>query len=114
MVRNTYRLYGGWWDGDPAHLKPPPAGVLARQLADLAGGAGVLAVRAQERSEAGDHRLACQLIELAAQASEDPGLWRLRSRRYLARAEQETSLMAKGVFTDAARSGDERLAALEP
>ncbi|MGN6695064.1 MAG: alkyl sulfatase dimerization domain-containing protein [Aquihabitans sp.] len=113
VVHNTYRLYGGWWDGDPAHLKPPPAGALARELADLAGGAGVLAGRAQERSEAGDHRLACQLVELAAQASEDPGVWRLRSQLYLARAEQETSLMAKGVFTEAARSGDERAAALE-
>jgi alkyl sulfatase BDS1-like metallo-beta-lactamase superfamily hydrolase len=113
VVRNTYRLYGGWWDGDPAHLKPPPAEALARELADLAGGASVLAVRAQERSEAGDHRLACQLIELAARASKDPGLWRLRSRLYLARAEQETSLMAKGVFTEAARAGDARITALE-
>ena len=22
LVRNIWRLYGGWWDGDPAHLKP--------------------------------------------------------------------------------------------
>ncbi len=25
VVRNIWRLYGGWWDGDPAHLKPPSA-----------------------------------------------------------------------------------------
>ena len=24
VVRNVWRSYGGWWDGDPAHLKPPP------------------------------------------------------------------------------------------
>lgn len=113
VVRNTYRLYGGWWDGDPAHLKPPPAAALARELADLAGGADVLAARAQERSEAGDHRMAGQLVELAAHASEDPGIWRLRSQLYLARAEHESSLMAKGVFTEAARAGDERAAGLE-
>jgi alkyl sulfatase BDS1-like metallo-beta-lactamase superfamily hydrolase len=113
VVRNTYRLYGGWWDGDPAHLKPPPATALAIELADLAGGVEVLAGRAQERAEAGDHRMACQLVELAAQASADPGVWRLRSRLYLARAEHETSLMAKGVFTEAARAGDEHAAALE-
>src|SRR5262245_62150677 len=23
-VRNVWRLYGGWWDGNPAQLKPPP------------------------------------------------------------------------------------------
>ncbi len=113
VVRNTYRLYGGWWDGDPAHLKPPPAGALARELAELAGGADALAGRAQACSEAGDHRMACQLVELAAQATDDPGTWRLRSRLYLARAEHESSLMAKGVFTEAARSGDERAARVE-
>mgnify|MGYP002138717936 CR=1 FL=1 len=114
VVRNTYRLYGGWWDGDPAHLKPPPAAALAVELAELAGGADVLAARAQACSEAGDHRMACQLVELAAQASEDPGIWRLRSRLYLARADHESSLMAKGVYTEAARAGDERAADLDP
>ena len=108
VVRNTYRLYGGWWDGDPANLKPPPALDLARELADLAGGADTLAERAQTCSEVGDHRLACSLIELAARASDDPGIWRLRSQLYRARAELETSLMAKGVYREAARSGDAR------
>lgn len=111
VIRNVWRLYGGWWDGDPAHLKPPPADALARELADLAGGADALAARARACSEAGDHRLACQLVELAARATDDPGIWRLRSDLYRTRAEVETSLMAKGVFTEAARSGDERLAA---
>ncbi|WP_426573540.1 alkyl sulfatase dimerization domain-containing protein [Aquihabitans sp. McL0605] len=114
VVRNTYRLYGGWWDGDPAHLKPPPAASLAREIADLAGGPDLLATRAQALADVGDHRLACQLIELAAQASDDPGIWRLRSQLYLARAEHESSLMAKGVYTEAARAGDDHAATLEP
>lgn len=113
VVRNTWRLYGGWWDGDPAHLKPPPAEALAREVADLAGGAVTLAERAQTCSELGDHRLACSLIELAARASEDPGIWRQRSEIYRRRAEHETSLMAKGVFNEAARAGDERATQLE-
>ena len=114
VVRNTYRLFGGWWDGDPAHLKPPAASALAGEVADLAGGVDVLGSRAQALSAAGDHRLACQLIELAAQASDDPGVWRLRSQLYLDRAAFETSLMAKGVFTEAARSGDEYAATPAP
>jgi alkyl sulfatase BDS1-like metallo-beta-lactamase superfamily hydrolase len=113
VVRNTYRLLGGWWDGDPAHLKPPAASALAREVADLAGGVDRLAQRAQAHAEAGDHRMACQLIELAARASEDPGIWRQRSAIYLTRAEHETSLMAKGVYTEAARSGSERAASLD-
>jgi alkyl sulfatase BDS1-like metallo-beta-lactamase superfamily hydrolase len=114
VVRNVWRLYGGWWDGDPAHLKPPPAGSLAREVAHLAGGPDALASRAQVVSEMGDHRLACQLIELAAQASDDPGIWRMRSALYRSRADHETSLMAKGVYTEAARAGDERAATFEP
>ncbi|HEX2576018.1 MAG TPA: alkyl sulfatase dimerization domain-containing protein, partial [Aquihabitans sp.] len=43
VVRNVWRLYGGWWDGDPALLKPPPADALATELADLAGGPDRLA-----------------------------------------------------------------------
>src|SRR5439155_13119945 len=46
VVRNLWRLYGGWYDGDPSHLKPAPADVLAREIADLAGGPSRLAARA--------------------------------------------------------------------
>ena len=52
--------------------------------------------------------MACQLIELATQASDDVGLWQLRAQLYRDRSEHETSLMAKGVFTEAARASDER------
>ena len=72
------------------------------KLAQLTGGPERLAARAQELSEAGDHRLACQLIELAARAGQDPGLWHLRADLYRARALTETSLMAKGIFGFAA------------
>ncbi|MGH9017907.1 MAG: MBL fold metallo-hydrolase, partial [Acidimicrobiales bacterium] len=33
VVRNIWRLYGGWWDGNPATLKPAPEAALARELA---------------------------------------------------------------------------------
>ena len=46
VVRNVWRLYGGWWDGNPATLKPAPEAVVAAELAELAGGAGALADRA--------------------------------------------------------------------
>ena len=35
VVRNIWRLYGGWYDGDPSHLKPAPPAVLAQELASL-------------------------------------------------------------------------------
>ena len=101
-MRNVWRLYGGWWDGDPAALKPPPATALAREVAELAGGAAALMRRAEERAAAGDLAMACQLAEWAARvAPADAGIVEARRTIYRARAEAETSLMARGIFRDA-------------
>jgi len=101
VVRNLCRLYGGWWDGNPAHLKPPREADLARELAALAGGAGKLAERA---AAVDDPRLACELIELAARAApDDPAIRAAREALYRARAKTERSLMARGVYAAAAR-----------
>jgi alkyl sulfatase BDS1-like metallo-beta-lactamase superfamily hydrolase len=100
VVRNLYRLYGGWWDGNPAHLKPAPAAALARELASLAGGAGALAVRAEATT---DLRVACELVELAHLAApDDRAIAEIRATLYSRRAASERSLMARGVFTAAA------------
>jgi alkyl sulfatase BDS1-like metallo-beta-lactamase superfamily hydrolase len=52
VVRNIWRLYGGWYDGDPSSLKPARSRDLAEELASLAGGAGALADRARALAEA--------------------------------------------------------------
>lgn len=104
LIRNVWRLYGGWWDGDPAHLKPAAAADLARELAALAGGAAVLAERARSLAEQGSLRLAGHLAELAVQA--EPGnvdAHRARVAVNTRRAAAEPSLMARGVFNAAAR-----------
>jgi alkyl sulfatase BDS1-like metallo-beta-lactamase superfamily hydrolase len=104
VVRNVWRLYGGWYDGNPAHLKPAPETALARELAGLAGGAAVLATRALELADAGELRLACHLAELAVQA--EPNSREAHGARadvYAAHRRQATSLMAKGIYGAAAR-----------
>ncbi len=107
VVRNIWRQFGGWWDGAASRLKPSPDAVLAAELADLAGGAGVLIERATALSEAGDHRLACHLVDLAGWAApDDPGIHAARARVYRARRAAESSLMAKGVFAGAARESE--------
>ncbi len=100
VVRNLWRLYGGWYDGDPAHLKPAPADAFAREIADLAGGAGRLATRGLELAAAGDMRLAGHLVELAAQAAPgDTGVHAARAEVFGARARTEASTMSKGIFS---------------
>ncbi len=100
IVRNVWRLYGGWYDGNPAHLKPSPEATLATEVAALAGGATVLADRALAVAETGDLRLAGELAELAALASPgDAGVHRVRAEVNRRRVAEETSTMAKGVFS---------------
>ena len=107
VVRNLWRLYGGWYDGDPSQLKPAPKAELAGELASLAGGVTTLADRAGELSEAGEHRLACHLIELATQAApQDPAIARVRAQVYATRATHERSVMSKGVFSWARRESE--------
>jgi alkyl sulfatase BDS1-like metallo-beta-lactamase superfamily hydrolase len=111
VVRTVWRLYGGWYDGNPAHLKPAPDGELARALADLAGGATRLADRAAELAAAGDLRVAGHLAELAAQAApDDAGVHRVRTEVFSARSTEELSTMSKGVFSWAADESQARLA----
>jgi alkyl sulfatase BDS1-like metallo-beta-lactamase superfamily hydrolase len=103
IVRNVWRLYGGWWDGNPAHLKPAPEAELAAELAALAGGAGRLAERGLEVADGGDLRLATHLVELAAQAAPADGAVREACAEvYRRRAAGERSLMARNTFSWAA------------
>lgn len=99
VVRNIWRLYGGWYDGNPAHLKPAPDAAVAHELAALCGGARALATRASGLAAAGDLRLACHLVELARLAApEDLEVHGIRAEIYQARRTAETSLMAKGIY----------------
>lgn len=103
VIRNIWRMYGGWWDLDPAYLKPSSKAALAGELVHLGGGIEVFAQRAQELVEAGDLKLACHLIELAVAA--DPSsasLHGVRAEIYEARRAVEQSLMSIGIFGAAA------------
>jgi alkyl sulfatase BDS1-like metallo-beta-lactamase superfamily hydrolase len=100
IVRNVWRLYGGWYDGNPANLKPAPEASVAAEVAALAGGAGALARRARELADAGDLRLAGHLAEWAALAAPDSvEAHAARADVFAARVAAEPSLMAKGIYS---------------
>jgi alkyl sulfatase BDS1-like metallo-beta-lactamase superfamily hydrolase len=99
IVRNVWRLYGGWYDGNPAHLKPAPDAELAAELANLAGGADRLAARAAELAATGNLALASHLAQLAAEAAPtDDAVATARAEVFLTRSETEASLMSRGIF----------------
>ncbi|MEZ4405944.1 MAG: alkyl sulfatase dimerization domain-containing protein [Polyangiales bacterium] len=104
IVRNVWRLYGGWWDGDPARLHPPDASALSREVCALAGGARAVSTRAKALADAGELALACALVDHAARcAPDDDGVIDARREIYERRAAGALSLMARGVYSDAAR-----------
>jgi glyoxylase-like metal-dependent hydrolase (beta-lactamase superfamily II) len=113
IVRTIWRQYGGWWDGNPATLKPASERALAAELAGLAGGASALAARAvaladagvadQDEQGEGSLRLAGHLAELAwLAAPDDPQVAQARHHVFSIRADKATSTMATGVFRWAA------------
>ena len=123
VVRGIWRRYGGWWDGNPATLKPASEVALATELADLSGGAGALADRALALVDSADAgpdpetalRIAGHLAELAwLAAPDDPGVADARRAVFARRADVATSTMARGVFGWAARESRGKLAAAPP
>ncbi|MEO5973788.1 MAG: alkyl sulfatase dimerization domain-containing protein [Ilumatobacteraceae bacterium] len=107
VVRNIWRLYGGWWDGAASRLKPAPDAQIAAELAHLAGGAEVLMRRALELMTTGEIRLACHLADLAGWAAPgDAAIHADRAIVYNKRRDLEMSLMSKGIYKAAARESE--------
>ena len=109
LVRAIYHLYAGWFDGNPAHLKPAKAGDLASEIARLAGGAERLAQRAAELADLSDTRLAAHLAELASDAApEDKAVQAIRASVLAKCIELESSLMGKAFFAVYQRDAERR------
>jgi alkyl sulfatase BDS1-like metallo-beta-lactamase superfamily hydrolase len=102
IVRNIWRLEGGWYDGTPSNLKPATDAERGQEIAALAGGVGSVIARANEKLAAGEVVLACHLADWAvAAAPDDKSAHEARMRVYAARADREESTMAHGIFRSA-------------
>ena len=103
IVRNIWRLEGGWYDGVASNLKPATETARAREIATLAGGVDKLVARALEKLGAGDLAIAAHLADWAvAAAPVDTSAHAARAKIYQARADGEISTMAHGIFRSAA------------
>jgi alkyl sulfatase BDS1-like metallo-beta-lactamase superfamily hydrolase len=114
VVRNIWRLYGGWYDGNPARLKPPSDNAIAMEVANLAGGVEPLIRKALEFRANGELALATHFIELAVLAEPDnPQAHKARARIYKDRRYDELSLMAQGIYGYAAKQSEAIVEQLE-
>jgi len=112
VVRGIWHLYAGWFDGNPAHLKPAPSAELAGEIAALAGGAATLAGRAKTLAEAGKTRLAAHLIELASSAApKSAEIQTVRAKVYAQCTEAEPSLIGKAIYHVYQRDAEARSSA---
>ena len=105
LVRNVWRRYGGWYDGEPDNLLPAPRAEQAAEWVTLAGGLERVLDRARALADAGDHRLACHLVEFAVLF--EPGsaeAHQVRAEVYSARSEQQISSMARNILGHAAHA----------
>ena len=103
LVRNIWRRYGGWYDGEPDQLLPAPRAEQAREWVDMAGGVGPVLQRAAELAAAGNLRLACHLVEFAVLAEpESAEAHQVRREVYAARSAQQESSMARNILNHAA------------
>jgi len=110
IVNNIWRLYGGWYDGDPANLKPARTDQLAEEYSALAGGAINLAKRAQILAESDELRLACHLVEMAKLSEPDNvEIHQIRADVYDQRRQAESSLMAKGIYGNASTDSQKKV-----
>jgi alkyl sulfatase BDS1-like metallo-beta-lactamase superfamily hydrolase len=113
VVRNIWRLHGGWWDGVASHLKPAPERALGREVAALAGGLTPLLDRARALLATGDLALASHLVDWAVAAEPDSrSAHDLRARIYETRAADATALMTRGIFSSTAADSSRRAATL--
>lgn len=109
LVRNIWRRYGGWWDGEPDMLLPAPRSHQAREWIGLCGGVGRVLERVAALETEGDLRMACHLVEMACLA--EPGsrpAFEARARVYAARSAGQVSSMARGIFSHFAESSREQ------
>jgi len=110
IVRNIWREYGGWYDGNPAHLKPARDGDLAGEIASLSGGASRLAERARDLAAEGKLRLAAHLAEMAAAAApDDRVVHAARAEVFEKFADAEPSVMAKGIYRWALKESRDKI-----
>lgn len=110
IVRNIWRRYGGWYDGEPDNLLPAPRADQAREWITLAGGVDAVLARATALHDEGDAALAAHLVEhavLAAPASAT--VHEVRTKIYSAHAATQTSSMARNILNHAANSSREGL-----
>jgi alkyl sulfatase BDS1-like metallo-beta-lactamase superfamily hydrolase len=108
ILRNIWRLYGGWYDGEPDNLLPAPRAEQAREWVSLAGGLDKVLQRASALKAEGNLRLACHIVEFAVLAEpSSKEAHAVRADVYAARSKLEESSMSRNILNHAALASEQ-------
>ena len=97
LINSVWRQYGGWYSGTPSELKPPKLEDIGRTYIDMAGNENNLLKFLESLVSSHKYREASVIVDAAYSANSDL-FSDIKKEIYLNLAEQETSLMAKGIY----------------
>jgi len=109
IIQGVWRLYGGWYDGNPADFFAAATASQAAEIVKLTSAAALIA-RARDLQIIGDLPLACHLVDWVCKVEPDNAeARRLQSDLFQARSVPEPNMMARNVFKGAALEAGKHL-----
>ncbi len=97
LINSVWRQYGGWYSGTPSELKPPKLEDIGRTYIDMAGNENNLLKFLESLVSSHKYREASVIVDASYSVNSDL-FSDIKKEIYLNLAEQETSLMAKGIY----------------
>ena len=97
LINSVWRQYGGWYSGTPSELKPPELEDIGRTYIDMAGNDNNLLKFLEFLVSSQKYREASVIVDAAYSVNSDL-FSDMKKAIYLKLAEEETSLMAKGIY----------------
>ena len=97
LINSVWRQYGGWYSGTPSELKPPNLEDIGRTYIDMAGNESNLFKFLESLVSSQKYKEASVIVDAAYSVNSEL-FSDIKKEIYLKLAEQETSLMAKGIY----------------
>ena len=97
LINSVWRQYGGWYSGIPSELKPPKLKDIGSTYIDMAGNETNLLKFLELLVSSHKYKEASVIVDAAHSVNSDL-FSDIKKDIYLKLAEQETSLMAKGIY----------------
>ena len=97
LINSVWRQYGGWYSGTPSELKPPNLEDIGRTYIDMAGNENNLFKFLESLVSSQKYKEASVIVDAAFSVNSDL-FSDIKNEIFLKLAEQETSLMAKGIY----------------